>query len=70
MPRFSVWSQQQLTKVTSLNADDAFVLATDTPEAKAIEVEDLASELAGDVAFTGAFGADVADQILASQVFG
>jgi len=55
MPRFSVWSQQQLTKVTSLNADDAFVLATDTPEAKAIEVEDLASELAGDVAFTGTY---------------
>lgn len=55
MPRFSVWSQQQLTKVTSLNADDAFVLATDTPEAKAIEVEDLASELAGDAAFTGAY---------------
>jgi len=55
MPRFSVWSQQQLTKVTTLNADDAFVLATDTPEAKAIELEDLASELSGDVAFTGTY---------------
>jgi surface protein len=55
MPRFSVWSQQQLTKVTTLNADDAFVLATDTPEAKAIELEDLATELSGDVAFTGTY---------------
>jgi surface protein len=55
MPRFSVWSQQQLTKVTTLNADDAFVLATDTPEAKAIELEDLAAELSGDVAFTGTY---------------
>lgn len=45
MPRFSVWSQQQLTKVTSLNADDAFVLATDTPEAKAIELQDLSAAL-------------------------
>jgi hypothetical protein len=45
MPRFSVWSQQQLTKVTSLNATDAFVLATDTPEAKAIEVKDLSASL-------------------------
>lgn len=47
MPRFSVWSQQQLTKVTSVNADDAFVLATDVPEAKAIEFDDLKALLGG-----------------------
>jgi hypothetical protein len=49
MPRFSVWTQTVLTKVTSLASDDAFALATNTPEAKAIERDDLIADIAGDV---------------------
>jgi hypothetical protein len=46
MPRFSVWTQTVLTKVTSLASDDAFALATNTPEAKAIERDDLIADIA------------------------
>jgi len=49
MPRFSVWTQTVLTKVTSLASDDAFALATNTPEAKAIERDDLIDDIALDV---------------------
>jgi hypothetical protein len=49
MPRFSVWTQTVLTKVTSLASDDAFALATNTPEAKAIERDDLIADIASDV---------------------
>jgi surface protein len=49
MPRFSVWTQTVLTKVTSLANDDAFALATNTPEAKAIERDDLIADIASDV---------------------
>jgi surface protein len=49
MPRFSVWTQTVLTKVTSLASDDAFALATNTPEAKAIERDDLIADIAPDV---------------------
>jgi surface protein len=49
MPRFSVWTQTDLTKVTSLASDDAFALATATPEAKAIERDDLIDDIAPDV---------------------
>ena len=49
MPRFSVWAQTVLTKVTSLASDDAFALATNTPEAKAIERDDLIDDIAPDV---------------------
>jgi hypothetical protein len=49
MPRFSVWTQTVLSKVTSLASDDAFALATNTPEAKAIERDDLIADIAPDV---------------------
>jgi hypothetical protein len=49
MPRFSVWTQTVLTKVTSLASDDAFALATNTPEAKAIERDALIADIASDV---------------------
>jgi surface protein len=49
MPRFSVWTQTVLTKVTSLASDDAFALATNTPEAKAIERDDFIADIAPDV---------------------